>query len=146
MDPERLELAATSLAVKRARSVARAWPGLAAALGPEFEARFAEFAVGTLIPSRGGPLADGFAFAGWLDSQGLLPAAGRLEQLAVSLRFRTCPEGLEPRRGPALTWAWIDPPGQLVVAACWSPSRVFWVRLPLPWHGRRVARRAGASG
>ncbi|MFO0891904.1 MAG: hypothetical protein U0790_22560 [Isosphaeraceae bacterium] len=140
VDPERLELAATSLAVKRARSVALAWPGLAEALGPRFSEEFAAFAAVTTLPALGGPLADGMAFARWLLRRGPLPAPARLDHLVVSLRYDSRPEGLVPRRGPALKWAWIDPPGRFVVAARWWPGREAWLRLPMPFLSSAKAK------
>jgi hypothetical protein len=136
IDRDRAEAAGVSLSIKRARSVARAWPDLAAALGNEFGARFADFAAGTPLPARGGPLADGLNFALWLARHSPLPASARLEQLAVTLRYRSHPDGLEPRRGPALRWAWIDSPGQLVIAVRWSRHRESWLRLPLRWQSQ----------
>ncbi len=137
LDRDRLAVAGHSLAVKRARSVSMAWPGLAEALSESFAAEFASYAAGSSIPALGGPLADGWAFAGWLARQGRLPAAGRLEQLGVSLHHREIPEGLVPRRGPAIRAAWLDPPGQLVLAARWSRGRGLWWTIRKPWSRRR---------
>lgn len=138
VDRDRLDASASSLSVKRARSVARAWPGLAEALGEEFSALFSRYASGSSIPALGGPLADGWAFARWLARQGRLPAAGRLERLGVALHHREVAEGLVPRRGPAIRIAWIDPPGQLVFAARWSRRREFWWRIWKPLASLRL--------
>jgi hypothetical protein len=124
-DTGRIESAADALLRKRIRSVARAWPGLAAALGERFVERFAAYARRTHLPRLGGPLADGRAFARALESAGDLPDAGRLEALAVDLRWVRRPDGLVPRRGPYLQAILLRAPRRLVVAA------------RLPWLGVR---------
>jgi hypothetical protein len=124
-DAARLRATAEALAAKRAKAVARAWPALAAGLGEDFRERFARFAAGVPLPHEGGPLADGRAFARWLARAGELSDAGRLEALAVDLRYRAHAGGLVPRRGPALAWARLREPRRLVVA------------VRLPWLGER---------
>ena len=124
-DPARLTLAAESLGRKRICAVARAWPGLAGALGPHFSERFAAFAATSSIPHSGGPLADGRAFARALARDARLPDAGRIESLAVDLRYSSGPSGLKPRRGPAIAVALLTTPRRLVVA------------VRLPWLGER---------
>jgi hypothetical protein len=124
-DAERLRTAARSLARKRLRSVARAWPALAEALADRFGEHFASFAAVTSMPSEGGPLADGRAFVQFLARRGHLPDAGRLEALAVDLRYARCAGGLRRRRGPALKMARLTQPGRLVVA------------VRLPWFGEK---------
>jgi hypothetical protein len=131
LDLERLQAAASSLAAKRARGVATSWPGLAAALGNDFGPRFGEFAAATRLPSAGGPLADGRAFADWLSRQGRLPEAGRLEAFAVDLRFRRGSGGLVPRRGPWFALGILDAPRRLVLAIRWSRGGEWWGSLPL---------------
>jgi hypothetical protein len=114
-DADRLQLAAVTLAVKRRREAAHAWPDLAAALGAQFRPLFDDFAARTPLPARGGPRADGRAFAQDLDRRGALPDAGRLEVLQVDLQQRRCHDGLVPRRGPALRLAFLRRSRQLVV-------------------------------
>src|SRR5437870_4415565 len=87
-DATRLQATAESLARKRARAVARAWPALADALGEEFGIRFAPFATATGLPAVGGPLADGRAFAQTLAAAGDLPDSARLAVLAVDLHYQ----------------------------------------------------------
>jgi hypothetical protein len=53
-DADRVRACATALLRKRARAVARAWPGLARALGKAFAGRFAAFAAQTSLPHQGG--------------------------------------------------------------------------------------------
>jgi hypothetical protein len=74
-DAGRLAAAARSLAHKRRRSAERAWPALAAAVGPPFAAAFDAYAAEVPLPSAG-PTADARAFAAWLLGRGELPAAG----------------------------------------------------------------------
>jgi hypothetical protein len=132
-DAGRIEAVADALLRKRSRSVARVWPGLAAALGEQFAERFAAFARRTGLPRLGGPLADGRAFARALESTGDLPDAGRLETLAVDLRHLSTPDGLIPRRGLHLRALLLRSRRQVVVAARlpWLGER--YVSLPL-WH------------
>jgi hypothetical protein len=124
-DVGRLQAAASSLATKRLRAVARAWPGVAAALGDRFGECFRAFAGTSPPPAAGGPLADGRAFLRWLAAREELPEAGRLQALAVDLRFAEGPNGLAPRRWPALKIALLRNPRRLVIG------------LRLPWLGER---------
>src|SRR4051812_19937883 len=101
-DPARIRATADALARKRAPGVARAWPALAGALGARFGPLFAAFAAAARPPRRGGPLADGRAFARALADRGELPESARVEVMAVALRHAPRPDGLAPRRGPAL--------------------------------------------
>jgi hypothetical protein len=131
-DAARVRAAAEALAHKRARALARAWPGLARALGENFAGRFAAFAAVTPLPRAGGPLADGRAFAAHLVDRGGLPDAGRLEALAVDLHHRRTPDGLKPRRGPAFKAARLRESRRLVLAV-----RLPWLgehRVSIPWR------------
>lgn len=124
-DEVRLHAAANSLERKRARVAARAWPSLTPALGQRFDELFAVYARAVPAPRENGPLADGRAFASWLAAMGELPEAGRLQALAVDLRYRSHAQGLALRRWPILKTAWLPASGRLVVA--------LW----LPWLGER---------
>ncbi len=86
---------------------------------------FRAFATTATTPRLGGPLADGRAFARWLSQSQKLPDAGRVESLAVDLRYRSTPQGLVPRRGPALRFALLHRERRLVIA------------VRLPWLGER---------
>ncbi len=105
-DPQRVMAAAESLTRKRARSAARAWPELAHAMGETFGKQFTAYAAASPLPGKGGQLADGYAFARWLASRGCLPDAGRLEKMALELRYKPLPAGLVRRRWPTLRVAW----------------------------------------
>jgi hypothetical protein len=124
-DEVRVHAAANSLERKRARVVARAWPSLSRALGQRFDELFAVYAKAMPAPRENGPLADGRAFANWLAAKGELPEAGRLQALAVDLRYTSHAQGLTPRRWPTCKTAWLRASGRLVVA--------LW----LPWLGER---------
>src|SRR5262249_5465620 len=65
-EPDRLQAAGRSLARKRWRAVARAWPCLVTALGDRYLQLFVEFAARVPLPRWGGALADGHSFARWL--------------------------------------------------------------------------------
>ena len=133
-DAKRLGAAVASLARKRRRAAARAWPAAAQALGDRFDERFAAYAASAPPPREGGPLADGRAFARWLAARGELPEAGRLQALAVDLRYAKTPGGLVSRRWPICKAAWLDRSRRLIVAV-WLPwLGEYWLRIPL---GRR---------
>jgi hypothetical protein len=113
-DVERLSLAAKSLASKRRQEMARAWPALVRCLGERFRERFEAFAAKTPLPSEGGPLADGRAFARTLAEEEWTDEA-RLEVFGVDLRMAVCAGGLRPRRGVVVKWAWLREARRLVV-------------------------------
>jgi hypothetical protein len=125
-DTSRLEAATGSLLGKRRRAAARAWPNLAAGLGDRFLERFGVFAAETALPSWGGPLADGFAFARWLKARRELPEAARLELLGVELRYRARVDGLVPRRGPIFRVALLRRPARCVLALRWPGLGECW--------------------
>jgi len=120
---DRLQATAWALVRKRARAVARVWPGLTKALGPAFTERFTAFAASTPLPQHGGALADGRAFAAALGRQGLLPDAGRMEAHLVDLHYKRLPHGLMPRRGPAMRMVRL------------RNSRRICIGVRLPWWG-----------
>lgn len=122
-DRSRLSAATDALARKRMAAVARAWPQLARALEKRFPDCFGAYASATTLPEHGGPLADGRAFARWLEAHRELPSAGALEALAVDLQYVMSPHGLVRRRGPVVKFAWLPQLRRLVVA------------LRIPWHG-----------
>jgi hypothetical protein len=113
-DPVRIERAVRSLLNKRRAEVGRTWPALAAALGTSYPERFRAFAARTPPPDRGGPLADGRAFAATLAAAEWTDAA-RLELLAVELHFCWTGTGLVRRWGFALRWVRLPQSGRLVV-------------------------------
>jgi hypothetical protein len=131
-DAARVAVTRDALMNKRVRAVARAWPGLARELGDEFSARFAAFARSTPLPSSGGPLADGRAFAQTLEQRGELRDAGRREALAVDLRYRAVPGGLTPRgRGLVVRTTLLRSPRRLLIAVRFPSTRESWFALPV---------------
>lgn len=115
-DSRRARLAAESLAAKRRRSVARAWPALAAALGESFAARFDVYASETPLAADS-PAADGRAFARWLDRAGNLPEVGRVMLFASDLTSA---------RPFAIRMRWLP------------QSRRLFVGIRVPWRGARL--------
>jgi hypothetical protein len=99
-DAGRVDVVARSLVHKRLRSVRRVWPGLARALGEDFDRLFVTYATEAPPPRLGGVLADGDAFVGRLLATGNCPDEACRERLTVSLEYRRTADGLErrPRR------------------------------------------------
>jgi len=114
-DRQRLTAAAEALWLKRARTVARAWPQLARAMGEGFAVRFANYARANPLPHDGNPLVDGRAFAGWLERAGLSTDEGRLEAFAFDARYRIGKNGLSRRRGPLLRFLRLKAMGRLII-------------------------------
>lgn len=79
---------AASLRRKRARAIARAWPRLSRALGPDFAAGVSRYLAEHPATPAGGAMADGRRLARCLAAEGRLPWEGRLELLSVELRWR----------------------------------------------------------
>jgi hypothetical protein len=123
-DPDRVRATSAALARKRAREVARAWPGLAAELGEAFTGRFLAFAAGRPPPARGGALADGLAFARAQAGQGRLPGNARVEALLAAAHLSRSPARL------AATLA--GPPRRLVVTVRLPGLGDRCLSLPLP--------------
>jgi hypothetical protein len=128
---ERLRIAAESLAAKRMRAAARAWPALTRALGKNFAERFSAYAARTPLPHHGGALADGFALARELAATADLPGSVQLEVMAVQLRYKLRGNDLFPRRGPAILCAYLRPPRRLMLAVRWPWLGEWWVSIPL---------------
>jgi len=126
-DAGRVGLVAAALAHKRRRSVARAWPGLAEALGAAFAERFAEYAGAHVL--AGGPAEDGLAFARWLRGRGGLPEGAAAEVIARELRR------------PGVRVAWLAGARRLLVGVRipWVGTRL--VSIGLPRKGTRGAGR-----
>jgi hypothetical protein len=120
-------------------AVARIFPALAEALGERFQEKFAAFATRTPLPRDGGPLADGFAFARSLADAGELPDQGKLEALAVELRFVSTANGLVRRRGPALKASLVEHPRRLVLGVHLPWLGMKWFAIPLS-HRRTAGR------
>ena len=126
----RLQAAARSLLRKRMQSVAIAWPRLAKAMGEPLREKFAAYAATTPLPGHGGALADGRAFVRFLNAARELPDEGRLEAMAIDLRFVKRRGALVPRSGPAMRVALLPRRGKIVLAARipWIGEK--WLQLP----------------
>lgn len=136
-DEARLRHVAESLASKRSRSAARAWPRLAEELGERWRELFARHVEPTPACAEYAPLADGLALARALDATGELPRGARLETMAVELRYRTRTDGrgLARRRSPSIRAARLptDAEGRgtrLVVAVRVPPFGERWFAAP----------------
>lgn len=87
-DLRKFHVAADSLFSKRARSVARAWPAIANALGPEFADHFRAYAARFASPPPGGAVADGRQFVAFLKSRKVATAELREATLLFDARYR----------------------------------------------------------
>ncbi len=85
-DAARVTATAAALRSKRRRSVARAWPAIAVAIGEPFRDLFDAYASASPYPASGGPVADALAFAEHLARSGRLPQAARVELLVSRCR------------------------------------------------------------
>ena len=85
-DAARVNGTAKALRSKRRRSVSRAWPALATAIGGPFRELFDAYAAASPYPSAGGPAADALAFAEHLARSGGLPQSARVELLLARSR------------------------------------------------------------
>jgi len=128
-DAERVRAAAASLRSKRVRAIARTWPRLAAALGPDFAGEVSRHVVEHPSPPADGALSDGRAWARDLAARSRLPWEGRLELLAVELRWRWGADGRRRQRRFAAGLA-VGRPLRLAVAVRghWVGER--WLRFP----------------
>ena len=134
IDIVRFRAAAMALARKRARSVARAWPGVTRDLGRRFGGLFAAYAAEAQLPEVGGPLADGRRFVHWLAARGELSEASQLQALAVDLHYASHSKGLVARCWPTFKLTWLHQSRRLILG----------IRLPA-FGSRIVSLRLGRS-
>jgi hypothetical protein len=92
-DAARMDTLAAALRAKRERAIERAWPRLARALGPDWPETLAWHVREVPAPPASGGLGDGRLLARRLAAVGRLPWDGRLELLAVELRWRWPADG-----------------------------------------------------
>jgi hypothetical protein len=130
-DAARVRTAAAGLRAKRQHAIAKAWPRLARALGPDLAAEVERHLRRLPSAPASGPQGDGRALARSLAAEGRLPWEGRLELLAAELRFRWPADGrrLPRRAGVAAAWRWS--PFALVFALRLPGVGERWLRLPL---------------
>lgn len=97
-DLRKFHVAADSLFSKRARSVARAWPAIATALGSEFEGHFRAYASRFASPPPGGAVADGRQFVSFLKSRNVATTELREATLLFDARCRVRSGRVRERR------------------------------------------------
>jgi hypothetical protein len=130
-DSQRIQAAAKTLMLKRARSVAHAWPQLARSLGSEFDHRFALYAQARPFTQEGEPFADGRAFARSLRRTLVLADEAVLEALAFDLRYRVRGEKVTARRGFSFSIGVLKQSFRFVVAVRLPLIGERWFKLPL---------------
>ena len=130
-DSPRLQATANALLLKRARSVAHAWPQLARSLGAAFDERFALYGKSHTIAQEGGALADGRAFARLLRREGALADEALLETLRFDLRYRVRSEKVIARRGVWFCAGVLKQSLRLVVAFRLPLLGERWLNIPL---------------
>jgi len=123
--------AATGLRAKRAHAIAKAWPRLARALGPDLDSEVERHVRRLPSAPASGPLGDGRALARTLAAEGRLPWEGRLELLAAELRYRWPADGRRLVRRAGAAAAWRRSPAGLVVAVRLPGLGERWLRLPI---------------
>lgn len=129
-DAARLRVTADTLLMKRARAVAHAWPRLARALGPMFDARFAAYARLSATPESG-PLVDGRAFARMLERAGELTDEARCERLAFDARYKRCGKRRIARRRFAVGATRLKSSARLVIVIRLPLVGERWLKLSL---------------
>ena len=127
-DVGRLRAAAQSLDRKRRRSAERAWPAMAASLGPAFDPAFDVYAAATPLPA-GGPADDARAFAESLRRRNKLPAAG-VRVLAVDRARRGWPIRFVRGTGIAVLAMRLPVLGLFALPIRWRRQLVSGVSLP----------------
>lgn len=130
-DSSRIQATANALMLKRARSVARAWPQLARSLGSAFDHRFALYAQSRPITQESEPLADGRAFARSIHRAFALADEAVLETLAFDLRYRIRGEKVTARRGFSFGAGRLKQSLRFVVAVRLPLLGERWFNIPL---------------
>ena len=116
INAERVGVAARSLYHKRARSVEKTWPALAAGLGGRYDDLFQEYARMNAVPPAGAA-EDGRRFAEWLKQQGMLDDHGGAQIVAH-----------RATRGWPVRLGWLPGRGRVVIA--FRIGRVRWLEIP----------------
>ena len=130
-DSSRIQATANTLMLKRARSVAHAWPELARSLGAAFDERFALYGESHPTAQEGSPLADGRAFPRSLRREGALADGALLETLRFDLRYRVRGEKVIARRGFSFVAGALKQPLRFVVALRLPLLGERWLNIPL---------------
>ena len=130
-DDARIQAAAHSLRLKRARAVAHQWPRLARSLGPAFDDRFALYAESQSTVQESGPLADGRAFARVIERAGALADEAALEMMAFDLRYRISRERAVARQGFSFGARRLKQSHRFVIAIRLPVLGERWLNIPL---------------
>ena len=130
-DRARIQAAADALLLKRAHSVARAWPELARSLGPTFDERFARYARSQPMLQGVGPMLDGRRFAHLLAREGHLADDASVEVLAFDARNRVNGDGVAARRRIWIGAAFLRQSVRLIIAIRLPLFGERWINLPL---------------
>jgi hypothetical protein len=130
-DRARIQAAADALLLKRAHSVARAWPELARSLGPTFDERFARYARSQPMLQGVGPMLDGRRFAHLLAREGHLADDASVEVLAFDARNRVNGIGVAARRRIWIGAAFLRRSVRLIIAIRLPLFGERWINLPL---------------
>jgi hypothetical protein len=128
VDARAVSITVASLARKRARAVAAAWPALARGMGGEFAGRFGAYARAT-PPPDGGALGDGLAFSHILARERHLPDGALVERMLATTRVKLRGNRLAARRSPRLAAAITGRPRRLVIVISIPPIGVRLVAL-----------------
>ena len=121
-----VETARLALLRKRTRGIEKAWPALAAALAPNLMSVVNSHTRATGNIQSGGPFAEGFALARWLDETGNLPTSIAPEFLRALLVFRLTPAGPVRRTGIRMCTAKTRAPTRILIGiAIGNVVRVF---------------------
>ena len=130
-DCSRVRAAADALLQKRAKSVARVWPGLAHSLGASFHEQFSHYAEARPVLRDGGPLADGREFARLLSQDAALSDDAIVEVLTFDLRYRVAGSKVVARRGLSFCAGLLKQSHRLIVAVRLPITGERWIRFPL---------------
>ena len=134
-DRRGMQATAQLLWAKRVRTMARAWPELAAVLGTGLVERAAEVLAGTPLSSGDHAVQDGFIVASQLEAAGPIPDGLRLKLLAVRLHHRWHRGDLARRSSPALGCTYLRQSRRVVCALRLPGRRVLHISLG-PLGGR----------
>jgi hypothetical protein len=130
-DSLRIQAAADALLLKRAHSVARAWPELARSLGATFDERFARYARSRPMLQDGGPMLDGRRFAHSLARGGHLADDASVEVLAFDVRNSVKGDKVVARRSIWIGAVFLRQSLRLIIAIRLPLFGERWINLPL---------------
>jgi hypothetical protein len=145
-DAERVRVSVIQLHEKRKMALKKVWPGLGQGLGDRFGSLFDAYAREHTHPEWGHGLADGLAFAKWLEEQHGVPNEGKLELLDVRLRTVKVGGRLRARRGFAFTTAILHEPRRIVFGIKLPGLGPLCFALGSPSDAKRWAKRQARQG